>query len=46
VLGWGAAVFQSHGSYFWVPIVAPLLGGVAGGVLYDFAIGRSLEPRD
>jgi MIP family channel proteins len=40
--GWGAAVFQSHGYYFWVPIVAPLAGGVAGGVLYDAAIRRFL----
>ncbi len=28
---------------FWVPIVGPLLGGVLGGWLYDFAIGRYLQ---
>lgn len=44
LVGWGPAVFQSHGGYFWVPIVAPLAGGAAGGFLYDFAIGRSLRP--
>jgi MIP family channel proteins len=42
LLGWGPAVFQSHGGYFWVPIVAPLAGGVAGAVLYDAAIRRFL----
>ncbi|MBX6315235.1 MAG: MIP family channel protein [Isosphaeraceae bacterium] len=46
-LGWGPAVFQSHGWYFWVPIVAPLVGGVGGAALYDLAIGRHLpEPEE
>ena len=44
VFGWGSGVFQSHGAYFWVPIAAPLAGGLAGGVLYDLAIGRTLPP--
>jgi MIP family channel proteins len=44
-LGWGTAVFQSHGGYFWVPIVAALAGGVAGTFLYDFAIHRHLPPE-
>ena len=34
------AVFTSHGYYFWVPVVAPLAGGVAGGLLYD----RTIRP--
>jgi glycerol uptake facilitator protein len=42
LLGWGTAVFTSHGWYFWVPIIGPLAGGVAGAFLYDFAIHRSL----
>lgn len=29
---------------WWIPVVAPLLGGVAGAALYDFAIRRSLRP--
>jgi MIP family channel proteins len=45
VLGWGTAVFQSHGGYFWIPIVAPLAGGLAGTYLYDFAIHRHLPPE-
>jgi MIP family channel proteins len=44
LLGWGSGVFRSHGGYFWVPIVAPLAGGVCGTFLYDFAIGRHLPP--
>jgi glycerol uptake facilitator protein len=44
MLGWGTAVFQSHGGYFWIPIVAPLAGGLAGVFLYDFAISRHLPP--
>jgi len=46
LLGWGTSVFTSHGSYFWIPIVGPLLGGLAGTYLYDFAIHRHLPPED
>jgi glycerol uptake facilitator protein len=28
---------------FWVPIIGPLIGGLIGGGLYDFAIGRWLK---
>ncbi len=45
VLGWGSAVFRSHGSYFWIPIVGPLVGGLIGSTLYDLAIGRHLPPK-
>ena len=45
LLGWGTAVFQSHGGYFWIPIVAPLAGGIAGIFLYDLAIHRNLPPE-
>ncbi len=44
ILGWGTAVFQSHGWYFWVPIVGPLAGGVFGAFLYDFGIAQFLPP--
>jgi glycerol uptake facilitator protein len=44
-LGWGPSVFQSHGGYFWVPIVGPLAGGLAGIALYDLAIHRHLPPE-
>jgi len=31
--------------YFWIPIVAPLTGGVAGAFIYDYTIGKVLEAR-
>jgi glycerol uptake facilitator protein len=34
------------GHVWWVPVVAPLLGGIAGAGLYDFAIRRFLRPRE
>jgi glycerol uptake facilitator protein len=33
-------------SYTWIPIVAPLLGGVAGAFIYDFTIGKVLIARN
>ncbi len=32
-------------AYFWIPIVAPLLGGVVGAFIYDYTIGKVLEAR-
>ena len=46
LLGWGPSVFLSHGYYFWIPIVGPLVGGLLGTYLYDFAIHRYLPPKD
>ncbi len=47
LFGWGTAVFRSHGGYFWIPIVAPLAGGVFGAFVYDFLIHRWLpEPAE
>lgn len=45
--GYGTAWRDQYGSfYFWVPIVAPLIGGVIGGFLYDQGIGRFLPIAD
>ncbi|HTJ38507.1 MAG TPA: MIP/aquaporin family protein [Dactylosporangium sp.] len=38
----GAFVDQTGYPYFWVPIVAPILGGIMGAALYRVAIGRFL----
>jgi glycerol uptake facilitator protein len=35
----------SFTSYTWVPIVAPLLGGVVGAFIYDFTVGRVIIAR-
>src|SRR6266496_4598750 len=35
----------SLNSYTWIPIVAPLLGGVVGALVYDFTIGKVLLAR-
>ncbi|XP_031550196.1 aquaporin-3-like [Actinia tenebrosa] len=32
--GWGGGVFTAHNNWSWVPVVACLLGGVAGGLFY------------
>lgn len=45
---WMAMVFSGASfanDYWWIPIVAPLLGGVAGAYIYDFTIGRTLAVR-
>jgi MIP family channel proteins len=38
--GWGGEVFRAGHGWWWVPIVGPLLGGVAGGYVYDLLITR------
>jgi len=42
VLGWGPSVFQSHQSYFWIPLLVPVLGGVVGIWVYDVMIHGNL----
>jgi MIP family channel proteins len=45
VAGWGAEVFRAGNYYFWVPIVAPICGGIAGTWIYDLFIGKQF-PRE
>ena len=40
VAGWGSEVFRAGNSWWWVPVVAPCIGGVAGGWMYDAYIGH------
>lgn len=40
VAGWGAEVFRAGNAWWWVPIVAPCVGGVIGGWVYDAFVGR------
>jgi glycerol uptake facilitator protein len=41
----GGASFSANNFYFWIPIVAPLAGGVAGAFIYDLTIGRVIEAK-
>ena len=37
---------QGGGLYFWVPILAPLLGGLLGAAAYTFGVGRFMPDED
>lgn len=43
--GWGGAAFPSPLSYWWVPIVGPLIGGAVGGGAYQLLIHPFLPAR-
>lgn len=47
--GWGKVAlpgdYGNLSTYFWIPIVGPLLGGVIGASVYDFAIHHVLVAR-
>lgn len=38
--GWGSDVFRAGDYWFWVPIVAPVIGAVLGAWVYDVCVGR------
>jgi len=38
--GWGSGVFTAANAWWWVPIVAPCVGAVAGGWVYDVCVGH------
>jgi MIP family channel proteins len=40
VAGWGGEVFRAGNAWWWVPIVAPCVGGVLGGWVYDACVGH------
>jgi MIP family channel proteins len=40
IAGWGMDVFRAGNSWWWVPLVAPPLGAIAAGVVYDGLIGN------
>ncbi len=41
----GGQSFAANNYYFWIPIVAPLAGGVVGAYIYDFTLGRVIEAK-
>ncbi|KAF6739785.1 Aquaporin-10 [Oryzias melastigma] len=44
--GWGTEVFTCYNYWFWVPIVAPLLGGVLGSFIYLIFIHWQLPDEE
>jgi MIP family channel proteins len=40
IAGWGIEVFRAGNTWFWIPIVGPLVGGVLGASVYDLLIGK------
>ena len=40
VAGWGSDVFTAGGGWWWVPIVAPIVGAILGAWLYDAFINK------
>jgi len=43
--GWGSSALPSPDSYWWIPVVAPLIGGVVGGGAYQLLIHPFLPAR-
>lgn len=48
VTGYQDALYSANGPelYFWLPIVAPIIGGLLGGALFVYGIERFLPPAD
>ncbi|XP_056300586.1 aquaporin-10a [Pseudoliparis swirei] len=44
--GWGTEVFTCYNYWFWVPLVAPLIGGVIGSFMYVIFIHWHLPDPD
>ena len=44
--GWGSQVFTAGQGWWWVPVVAPMVGGVLGGLVYDSFITRFHPPEE
>jgi glycerol uptake facilitator protein len=43
ITGYHTALYDQNGDlYFWLPIVAPLIGGLVGGALFKYAVERFL----
>jgi glycerol uptake facilitator protein len=44
--GWGSSALPSPDNYWWIPVVAPLIGAVVGGGAYQVLILPFLPSRD
>ncbi|KAK3556003.1 hypothetical protein QTP86_034781 [Hemibagrus guttatus] len=45
IAGWGVEVFRAGNNWWWVPLVAPLVGGVTGALIYK-AFVELLHPKN
>jgi MIP family channel proteins len=45
LFGWGPEVFRAGHAWWWVPVVAPVVGAILGGWIYDLCVGRRF-PRE
>jgi glycerol uptake facilitator len=49
IAGWGKVALPGNygnvNTYFWIPIIGPLLGGAIGAYVYDFGIRSTLLAR-
>jgi glycerol uptake facilitator protein len=43
--GWGEVAMPGIRSYFWVPIIGPIVGGLIGAIIYDLFIHQVLKAR-
>lgn len=43
VAGWGSEVFRAGNAWWWVPLIAPCIGAVLGGWVYDACVGKRFE---
>ena len=47
ITGYSDALFDQHGTlYFWLPIVAPIIGGLIGGAIFKYMIERFLPEAE
>jgi glycerol uptake facilitator protein len=47
ITGYGGALNDQNGDlYFWLPIIAPIIGGLIGGALFKVLIGMHLTPTE
>jgi glycerol uptake facilitator protein len=47
--GWGSAAFPGDygviNAYWWIPVLAPVVGGIVGALVYDFFVNYVLKAR-